>query len=86
MQRLLILGSLIQMTGSNQKCMKNYMTCARDYQCDAVDCGRMLNYPDGREVIYQKKENCFDQFENSIVEGGDHWIRDLHIQDMAVDW
>lgn len=51
--------------------------CARDYQCDAVDCGRMLNYPDGREVIYQKKENCFDQFENSIVEGGNHWIRDF---------
>ena len=35
--------------------------CARDYQCDAVDCGRMLNYPDGREVIYQKKENLNEE-------------------------
>ena len=47
---------------------------------------RMLNYPDGREVIYQKKENCFDQFENSIVEGGIIGSEILHIQDMAVDW
>lgn len=51
--------------------------CIEKYGCDVVDCGRMENFPDGREVIYSKNGDIFDNFSKNILEGGNHWITDF---------
>lgn len=54
--------------------------CVVKYQCDAVDCCIIKNFPNGSEEIFTKKGDIYDYFEKSITEGGTHWIKDfMHV-------
>lgn len=48
--------------------------CVRENACDAADSRIMMDFPDGRELVYQAKPGEFVQFEKSIIEGGTHWV------------
>lgn len=48
--------------------------CVREHGCDAADCRMMMNFPDGRELVYRPLPGDFVQYEKSIIEGGTHWV------------
>lgn len=73
---------LTLMIGLNRQCIWTYTDDIEKYGCDVVDCGRMENFPDGREVIYSKNGDIFDNFSKNILEGGNHWITTFHIWGM----